>query len=256
MPARVVDLTRLAADVVGVTLELPRPLNYLPGQFCRLQFRGFPERSYSPSYPLEGAPDRRLLQFHVRRFSDGAVSSALGQNIRVGHRVRVTGPLGTAYFRPDHRGRIVLVASGTGFAPMWSVAAAAITEQPRREMMFLVAARKVQSFYMHPALCRLALFPNVTIIPMVSEPQGISPAIRVGRPLDYLPAMLPNDVVYASGAPAMTNDVARLARIAGAVCYTDPFVPNAKAAEPAGLITRLFGAQDSARKAAKMLEVA
>jgi 3-phenylpropionate/trans-cinnamate dioxygenase ferredoxin reductase subunit len=253
MPARLVDLTRLAADVIGVTIELPRPLNYLPGQFCKLQFRGFPERCYSPSYPLEGAPDRQLLQFHIRRFPDGAVSSALGHDIRVGHRVRVTGPLGTAYFRPDHHGRIVLVASGTGFAPMWAIAAAAITEQPRREMMFVVATRKIQSFYMHAALCRLALFPNVTIIPMVSEPQDISPAIRIGRPLDYLPALLPDDVVYTSGAPAMTNDVARLSRIAGAVCYTDPFVPNAKADEPAGLMSRLFG-QDGSRKGSKMLE--
>ena len=256
VPARVADLTRLAADVTGVTIELPRPLNYLPGQFCRLQFRGFPERCYSPSYPLEGAPDRRLLQFHIRRFADGAVSSALGHDIRVGHRVRLTGPFGTAYFRPDHQGRTVLVASGTGFAPMWAIAAAAITEQPRRELMFLVATRKIQSFYMHAALCRLALFPNVTIIPMVSEPQNVSPAIRMGRPLDYLPALSPDDVIYTSGAPAMTNDVARAARIAGAVCYTDPFIPSAKAGEFAGLMSRLFGAQDGPRKGSRMLEVA
>ena len=256
VPARVADLTRLAADVTGVTIELPRPLNYLPGQFCRLQFRGFPERCYSPSYPLEGAPDRRLLQFHIRRFADGAVSSALGHDIRVGHRVRLTGPFGTAYFRPDHQGRTVLVASGTGFAPMWAIAAAAITEQPRRELMFLVATRKIQSFYMHAALCRLALFPNVTIIPMVSEPQNVSPAIRMGRPLDYLPALSPDDVIYTSGAPSMTNDVARAARIAGAVYYTDPFIPSAKAGESAGLMSRLFGAQDGPRKGSRMLEVA
>jgi 3-phenylpropionate/trans-cinnamate dioxygenase ferredoxin reductase subunit len=184
------------------------------------------------------------------------VSSALGQDIRVGHRVRVTGPFGTAYFRPDHPGRTVLVASGTGFAPMWSIAAAAITEQPRRELMFLVAARKIQSFYMHAALCRLALFPNVTIIPMVSEPQDISRAIRIGRPLDYLPALLPDDMVYTSGAPAMTNDVARLARMVGAVCYTDPFIPSARTDEPSGLMSRLFGAQDSPRKGLNILELA
>jgi NAD(P)H-flavin reductase len=256
LPARVAELTRLAPDVIGVDLELPRPLNYLPGQFCRLQFRGFPERCYSPSYPLEGAPDRHRLLFQIRRFPDGAVSAALGQDIRVGHRVRVTGPFGSAHFRNDHAGRMVLVASGTGFAPMWSIAAAAITEQPRRELMFLVAARKIQSFYMHAALCRLALFPNVTIIPMVSEPQTISPAIRVGRPLDYLPALSPDDLVYASGAPAMTNEVARVARIAGAVCYTDPFVPNPKADEAAGLMARLFGAGEGSRRGSGIFEAA
>jgi 3-phenylpropionate/trans-cinnamate dioxygenase ferredoxin reductase subunit len=248
LPARLAELTRLAPDVIGVNIELPRPLSYLPGQYCKLQFRGFPERCYSPSYPLEGAPDRHLLQFHIRRFADGAVSSALGGDIRVGHRVRVTGPLGSAHFRPNHRGRTVLIASGTGFAPMWSIAAAAITEQPRRELMFVVAARKLQSFYMHPALCRLALFPNVTIIPVVSEPQRVTAAIRIGRPLDFLPMLSPDDMVYASGAPAMTNEIARIARQAGAVCYTDPFVPNVKPTEQAGLMGRLFGGRDDPRK--------
>jgi 3-phenylpropionate/trans-cinnamate dioxygenase ferredoxin reductase subunit len=248
LPARVAELTRLAPDTIGVNIELPRPLNYLPGQYCKLQFRGFPERCYSPSYPLEGAPDRHMLQFHIRRFPDGAVSSVLGEEIRAGHRVRVTGPLGSAHFRPNHRGRIVLVASGTGFAPMWSIAAAAITEQPRRELMFVVAARKLQSFYMHQALCRLALFPNVTIIPVVSEPQNVTTAIRIGRPLDYLPMLSPDDMVYTSGSPAMTNELARIAREAAAVCYTDPFVPSARPAEQAGLMGRLFGGRDDSRK--------
>lgn len=247
MQARVAELTRLAPDVVGATLELPRPLAHLPGQYCKLQFRGFPERCYSPSYPLEGAPDNRLLHFHIRRLPEGAVSSALGDRIRVGHRVRLTGPFGTAFFRPDHHGRVVLVASGTGFAPMWSIAAAAIVEQPRRDLLFVVAARKLQSFYMHAALCRLALFPNVAIIPVVSEQQHVSPAFRVGRPTDFLPQLSADDVIYASGAPAMTNAVARLAREAGAVCYTDPFVPHGGESNRAGLMGRIFGARDGTR---------
>jgi 3-phenylpropionate/trans-cinnamate dioxygenase ferredoxin reductase subunit len=199
-----------------------------------VQFRGFPARSYSPTYPLEGRADDRVLNFHIRRFSDGVVSSELGRNIRVGHRVKVTGPYGSAFLRRNHSGSIVLVASGTGFAPMWSIAVAAILERPQRELIFVVAARKLQSLYMHSALCRLALFPNVTIIPTVSEQESVvSPAIRSGRPTDHMPSLSPNDVVYTSGAPGMTDTVAKLARAAGARCYTDPFVPNHKPAEPA-----------------------
>lgn len=256
LTGRVAELTRLAVDVIGVNLELPRPLNFLPGQYCKLQFRGFAERCFSPSYPLEGAPDRRRLQFHIRRFPDGAVSSALGQDIQAGHRVRLTGPFGSAHFRPDHPGRIVLVASGTGFAPIWSIAAAAITEQPRREMMVVVAARRIQSFYMHAALCRLALFPNVTIFPVVAEAQNVSAAVRIGRPLDYLPMLSADDIVYAAGAPTLTNEVARIARIAGATCYTDPFIPNAKPSEHPGLIERLFGARDGSHGSSEIPEVA
>jgi NAD(P)H-flavin reductase len=248
LPARVAELTRLASDVIGVELELKRPLNYLPGQYCKLQFRGLPERCYSPTYPLEGPPDRHRLQFHIRRFPDGAVSSALGQHIRVGHRVRLTGPFGSAHFRPKHPGRIVLAASGTGFAPMWSIAAAAITELPRRELVFVVAARKIKSFYMHAALCRLALFPNVTIIPMVSEPQHVSPVFRKGQLLDHLPPFIPSDLVYAAGAPMMTEAVARLAKAAGAKCYTDPFIANAAPAEHSNLMVRVVDWLDGPRK--------
>lgn len=256
MPAHVAVLTRLAPDVIGVSLELPRPLPHLPGQYCKLQFRGFPERCYSPSYPLEGAPDNRLLHFQVRRFADGVVSSAIGERIRVGHRVRLTGPFGSAFFRSNHPGRIVLVAGGTGFAPMWSIATAAIVEQPRRDLIFVVAARKLQSFYMHAALCRLALFPNVVIIPVVSQPQQVSSAIRLGRPTDFLPALESDDVVYSSGAPMMTDAVARIAREAGVVCYTDPFLPHAREAERAGLMDRWFGVREGARRNEELLRVA
>jgi len=250
LQGRVARLVSLADDVVGVSVELQKPLTYLPGQFCKLQFRGFPERCYSPSYPLEGAPNQEVLHFQIRRFPDGAVSSELGGRIRIGHRVRLTGPLGHAFFRPNHRGRIVLVASGTGFAPMWSIAAAAMTEQPRRELTFVAAARKLQSFYMGAALCRIALFPNVVIIPVLSEPQDISAAMRAGRPTDFLPPLSADDVVYASGAPMMTDEVARISRAAGATCYTDPFIPNAKLAESGKLIERLFGTRDGRKKSA------
>ena len=112
-------------------------------------------------------------------------------------------------------GRVVLVASGTGFAPMWAIAAAAITERPQRELTFVVATPKLQSFYMHGALCRLARFPNVTIVPVVSEPQNVSFAHRGGRPIDYLPDLSPEDIVYTAGAPAMTDAVAKIARRGG-----------------------------------------
>ena len=241
MSARVSNLTRLAADVIGVEVTLPKPLHYLPGQFAKLQFRGFPVRSYSPSYPLEGHADDHVLNFHIRIIPDGLVSSALGRQIRVGHRVRVTAPLGSAFFRPNHPGRIVLVGGGTGFAPMWAIAVAAIMERPKREMTIIVGAREIQSLYMHSALCRLAPFPNVTIIPVVSEPQNVSPAVRGGLPTEHIPALTPDDVVYTCGAPPMTMAVAKMARAAGARCYSDPFESSNKPGDQVPLMDRLSG---------------
>ena len=233
LSGRVGDVVRLAPDIAGVRIDVPKPLAFLPGQFCKLQFSGYPSRSYSPTYPLEGRGDDRMLHFHVRRLPDGKVSSALGGDIRRGHRVRLSGPFGSAFLRRKHPGGIVLVAGGTGFAPMWSIAVAAIMERPERELTFIVGVRDLRSLYCHAALCRLAQFPNVTIIPVVSEPHSDFPAIRVGLPTDYLPALSPNDVVYTSGAPGMTESVGRSARAAGARCYADPFLPTTTPAEQA-----------------------
>lgn len=227
MSGRVAGVVRLAPDIAGVTIEVPKPFANLPGQFCKLTFRGYPARSYSPTYPLQGRADDRLLHFHIRRLAGGKVSSALGRDIARGHRVRLSGPFGSAFLRRNHDGPIVLVAGGTGFAPMWSIAVAAIMERPQRQLTFIVAARNLQSLYCHGALCRLAPFPNVTIIPLVAEPQSDFPLIRAGLPADHLPALSPDTVVYAAGAPALTDSVGRLARAAGARCYADPFVPTA-----------------------------
>ena len=112
----------------------------------------------------------------------------------------------------------------------------------QRELVFIVVARSIRSLYMHAALCRLALFPNVTIIPLASESQNVSRAIRSGRPTDHLPNLQPDDVVYTAGAPAMTESVAMMAKAAGARCYTDPFVssatPVAKPPDQKSLIAR------------------
>jgi NAD(P)H-flavin reductase/ferredoxin len=236
---RIVELVRLASDVAEVAIAMPQPVEYLPGQHYKVQFRGFPARCFSPTFPLEGPFDATILRFQVRLVPNGRVSSALGRDIRVGHRVKLVGPLGAAYLRTGHRGRIVLVASGTGFAPMWSIAGAAIGERRDCEMAFVVGARTLGSLYMLGALCQLARYPRVAIIPVVSEAQTMSPAVRTGRPTDFVPRLSPSDVVYTAGAPAMVESVARLAKAAGARCYMDPFVPQGREAEERSLQARV-----------------
>jgi 3-phenylpropionate/trans-cinnamate dioxygenase ferredoxin reductase subunit len=78
---------------------------------------------------------------------------------------------------------------------------------------------------MIPALCHLALYRNVTIIPVVTERQNTSRIVRQGRQTDHLPALSARDVVYTAGAPAMVDSVARIATAAAARCYADAFEP-------------------------------
>jgi NAD(P)H-flavin reductase/ferredoxin len=238
MSAQVVSLETRASDVTEVCLELSRPLFRFPGQYCRVQFRGFPARCYSPTVPLDAPARERFMHLHIRIVPNGRVSSALGKEIRVGHRVKVTGPLGSAYLRPNHPHRLVLIAGGTGFAPIWSIADAAMWERPDRELVLIVGARNVEGLYMIPALCRLARCRNATIIPVISAGQTASPAVRTGMPTEYMPKLTARDVIFTSGPPPMVKAIAELAQAAGAACYADPFVSAAVATERQGALSR------------------
>lgn len=222
----VTALEQLAPDVVELAVSLQEPFDYLPGQYLQVQFRGYPARCFSPTVPMDRFGDRRSIHFHIRCVPDGRVSSVLGTDISIGHRVKLVGPFGSAFLRPGLRNPLVLVASGTGFAPIWSIADAAVRENPGREIVLLVGARTIESLYMIPALWRLASCPNVSIVPVTSKRQTGSPVVRIGSPLDYLPALQGNDIVYVAGAPGLVQAVADVARAGGVTWYADEFTPS------------------------------
>jgi 3-phenylpropionate/trans-cinnamate dioxygenase ferredoxin reductase subunit len=162
-------------------------------------------------------------------------------HIRPGHRVKLTGPYGSAHFRPNLDGRLILVATNTGFAPIWSIAVAALRENPERRMMIIAGGRTIESLYMGPALGRLGRFPNVFVVPVCSMPQTLNKAVMPGRPADYLPRLLPTDVLYACGAPGMVDSIKSIAAHIGAVCYADPFLPATDDTVEENVLTRAMG---------------
>ncbi len=223
---RVTKIQERGPDVVEVCIEPAQPFVYLPGQYVRAQFRGYPARCYSPTVSMDNFNAREFLHLQVQRIRGGRVSAAIGRGIRVGHRVRIEGPLGTAFLRPASRRRLVLVSSGTGFAPIWSIAVAAIREYRHRRITLVVGARTIESLYMINALCRLARHPNVTIIPVVEARQKLSPVVRTGNIIDHMPQLSADDTVHACGSPRLVRAVAAIAAEAGVPCYSDPFIPQ------------------------------
>lgn len=221
------SLRPLSSEVMEVGIKTEGALPYLPGQYAQVRFRGYPSRPFSITHPLHGNPRSRLIWFHIRQMKDGRVTSSLGKRIRPGHRVELTGPYGSAHFRPNQNGRLILVATNTGFAPIWSIAVAALRENPERMMLVIAGGRTIESLYMGPALAQLARFPNVLVIPFCSTPQTASSAVQLGRPTDFLPNLLPSDVLYVCGAPGMVDSIKTIAAHIGAVCYADPFLPTA-----------------------------
>ena len=229
--ARVVSLVDVGPDVVELEIAPATRLQLWPGQYCRFAFRGFPERAFSPTAPLDGEETGQNFRLNIKRVRNGRVSTNLGGKIKPGHPLTIHGPFGHAFLRPRQANRLVLVAGGTGFAPIWAVGDAALREHPWREIVFIAGTRHIDQLYMRPALELARKFPNVTTIATTETQQDIDPSIRLGLPSDHLPRLRPSDIVYAAGAPAMVDAVAETATAAHATFYADPFEPAGGQAE-------------------------
>ncbi len=223
--AHVVDIGKLSHDVFEVVLAPKAPIKWLPGQYCRFTFRGFPARAFSPTLPLDGSAPSGRIHLNIKRVRDGRVSAQLGRRILPGHKVGIEGPFGHAFLRPARRGRLVLVAGGTGFAPIWAIAMSALRQDPDRPIVLIVGIRSLASCYMASAIEYASRFPNVSVVVCSAEPSLSYRQLRCGSPSDHLPALGRFDTVYSAGAPAMVADVAAQAAQAHCQFYCDPFEP-------------------------------
>src|SRR5436853_3234344 len=165
------------------------------------------------------------LVFHIRRLPGGLISSQLGATIQPGHRVQVRGPYGQAFLR-EGSGPLVLVAGGTGWAPIWSLARTARAEQRHRDLIVIAGSRDRENLYMRPALDWLAVDGVRDVIATV-EVDPVRPFLP-GRPTLYLPSLGLEDTVYVAGPPGLVDAVRRKTRRAAARCYADPFVASAQ----------------------------
>ena len=235
--ARLTGVRELAPDIVELTIAPEREISYLPGQYFRFAFNGFPARAYSPTASFDGRIGGPVIRLNIKRVRGGRVSSALGTTIRPGHRLRVQGPFGRAFLRPGGKGRLILAGSGTGFAPIWAIACMALRENRERDrpIVMIAGARRLSALYMKPVLAQLARLPNVTVIPTIEEGPSPHPSVRLGRIEAHLPRLDASDIIYACGSPRMVNALAALADSAGATFYADPFESSAPEERPAGL---------------------
>jgi 3-phenylpropionate/trans-cinnamate dioxygenase ferredoxin reductase subunit len=234
---QVVSIKPVSPEIWEVVVSIPKSLPYLPGQYVKLAFGKLPERDYSPTVRLDGAADENELVFHIRRYDEGAVSSQIGAAIRPGARVKVRGPFGNAWLRRG-TGPLVLVSSGTGWAPIWSIAIAARLGQPERPITIIASASNPANLYMRQSLQWLWARGTRDMM-MASSAADRIPDVWRGRPTELLPNLTPQHEVYAAGHVDMVKAVKALAWAAGAPCHADPFTAASSATPTLG--ARLVG---------------
>ena len=119
-------LETVAEGVVRLTLGAAEAdaaaMQFLPGQYVHLQVPGSEaQRSYSFSNaPVMAGAAAGSMEFYIKLLPSGEMSDYLRQRAAVGDRINMSGPFGRFYLRPPQR-PILMVAGGTGLAPMLSM---------------------------------------------------------------------------------------------------------------------------------------
>jgi CDP-4-dehydro-6-deoxyglucose reductase len=210
LPCRIERLTPLAADVMQVMLRLPavEPLRFQAGQYLDVLLDGR-RRSFSIASPPH---DARLIELHVRRVAGGGFSERLfGGNdaLAVGALLRIEGPLGQFVYRAG-RLPVLMVAGGTGFAPLKSILRQVLETGVQRDIHLYWGVRHVRDLYEQQQVLEwVRRYSQLRFTAVLSEASAVEAAHhRVGWVHEALLADYPDlsgFEVYAAGPPAMVE---------------------------------------------------
>ena len=230
MPTRVQSITRAAPDVAIVTLQLPanEALAYRAGQYVEFLLKDGKRRAYS----IACAPSlERPLELHIRHLAGGLFTEHVFGAMKERDILRFEGPLGTFFLREESDKPIVLLASGTGFAPVKALVEHLMHLKSTRPVRLYWGGRRPQDLYMDE-LCQAwtTTMPDFTYVPVVSD--ALLDDAWTGR-TGFVHAAVMQDIpdlsgyqVYACGAPLMV-DAARTEYVAQCGLPADEFFADA-----------------------------
>src|SRR5471032_1209537 len=240
MPSRVTSIEKVAPDVVVLTLQLPAAerLNYRAGQYIEFMLRDGKRRSYSmANAPQDGGP----VTLHIRHLPGGLFTDQVFSTLKERDILRFEGPMSTFFLRDDSDKPVVLLASGTGFAPIKAIVEHLVHSGSTRPMTLYWGGRRPQDLYMD-ALCRqwAVELPQFKYVPVVSN--ALDEDDWHGRTgfvhqavIDDLPD-LSGHQVYACGAPIVVDTAKRefvqLCQLPEDEFYADAFTTEADLNKP------------------------
>jgi len=209
MPSRVTSLEKVSHDVMIVKLQLPAndTLRYHAGQYVEFILRDGARRSYSMANAPHNGPG---VELHIRHMPGGKFTDHVFTAMKEKEILRVEGPFGSFYLREDSDKPMVLLASGTGFAPIKALIESLQAKGIQRPATLYWGGRRPSDLYMDAWVReRLAEMPSLKYVPVVSNalPEdnwtGRTGFVHKAVMQDY--PDLSGHQVYACGAPIVVD---------------------------------------------------
>ena len=235
MPSRIAKLEKLSDDVMLIALQLPanERLQYRAGQYIEFMLKDGKRRSYS----MANAPHLdEQITLHVRHMPGGVFTDQVFSSMKERDILRFEGPHGSFFLREDSDKPIILLASGTGFAPIKALMEHLIDLKSSRPVSLYWGGRRPQDLYMH-ALCLewASRLTNFHYVPVISD--ALAEDNWMGRSGFVHQAVVADHVdlsayqVYACGAPIVVDSAKRdfvaLCQLPAEEFYADAFTSEA-----------------------------
>jgi CDP-4-dehydro-6-deoxyglucose reductase len=169
MPSRVITLEKMSHDVMVIKLQLPAndTFRYHAGQYVEFILRDGARRSYSMANAPHNGPG---VELHIRHMPGGKFTDHVFNAMKEKEILRVEGPYGSFYLRDDSDKPMVLLASGTGFAPIKAVIEQMQHKGITRPATLYWGGRRPSDLYLDSWVqAQLAVMPNLTYVPVISN---------------------------------------------------------------------------------------
>jgi CDP-4-dehydro-6-deoxyglucose reductase len=242
MPSRVISLEKKSHDVMAIKLQLPASdnLQYKAGQYIEFILRDGARRSYSMASAPHIAADSKTLELHIRHMPGGKFTDHVFGEMKEKEIQRIEGPFGGFYLREDSSKPIILLASGTGFAPIKAIIEQMQQMGSTRAATLYWGGRRPADLYMNDwVLAQVATMTNLRYVPVVSNalPEdawaGRTGFVHQAVMQDF--ADLSEHQVYACGAPIVIDsaksDFMNICKLSEDEFYADSFITEADKAK-------------------------
>ena len=240
MPARVAALERKSHDVMAIRLQLPAndPFVYHAGQYVEFLLRDGARRSYSMANAPHNGPG---VELHIRHMPGGKFTEHVFGTMKEKEIQRIEGPFGSFYLREESDKPMVLLASGTGFAPIKALIEHMQFQGITRTATLYWGGRRPEDLYLEDWVqARLLEMPNLKYVPVISnatpEDAWTGRTGFVHRAVIEDFPDLSGYQVYACGAPIVVDsarkDYSELAGLPEEEFYADSFITEADKARP------------------------
>ncbi|MFM7801933.1 MAG: CDP-6-deoxy-delta-3,4-glucoseen reductase [Limnohabitans sp.] len=217
MPVRVASMEKLSHDVMRIGLQLPstETMKYHAGQYVEFLLRDGSRRAYSmanaPHTLMDGAP---VIDLHIRHMPGGKFTDHVFGAMKEKEIQRIEAPLGSFYLREDSDKPMVLLASGTGFAPIKALIEHMQHRQIKRPAHLYWGGRRPADLYMHDWVkAQCECMSHLHYVPVVSD--ALPEDNWQGR-TGFVHAAVLQDIpdlsgyqVYACGAPVVIDAAQR-----------------------------------------------